>query len=124
MSTTIAGIAEQQHAFDRRIDERQRPEIHQGADVVTDDAGDDRGHVARGRAAWSRRRAPGERLARNAIQANSGTASTARTVTSSSKPTPRWYSALPNSPLLANKNRGAGDEQHSKALAPVCRLIP
>jgi hypothetical protein len=42
-------------------------------------------------------------LARTANQANSGIAMRARTATSSSKPTPRWYSALPKSPLLANR---------------------
>ena len=58
-------------------------------------------------------------LARNAIQANSGMAISARTATSSSKPTPRWYSALPNSPLLANKMAEPRDEQHAEALAPL-----
>src|SRR5262245_20888733 len=38
----------------------------------------------------------------SAIHANSGRASSARRVTRVSKPTPRWYSALLNSPLLAN----------------------
>ena len=98
-------IAEQQHAFDRRVDEGQRPEIDQRADVVTGDAGDDRrehGARAGARLAIARRELRAGRWTRSAIQANSGIASTARTATSSSKPTPRWYSALANSPLLAN----------------------
>ena len=46
-------IAEQQHALDRRVDERQRPEIDQRADVVAGDAGD-RGSRARRAARGSR----------------------------------------------------------------------